>query len=168
MIYAVTEISVWAEPIPSQLFPDSQQAAMIELKTLNSAAADPGQIWDSRKNPMGLYAQVTQGRRPVYKSSVYAHVYTSDLDGYSSSLLTSIPLLDEGIAGYYIIPTTLYSYRIFVIYIFISLYETTDVTSGDGIYSGYLTTISDASWIYSVRYEIRNNGTAQIDTGSHF
>ena len=88
---------------------------MIELKTWNSAAADPGQIWDPRTNPMGLYAQVTQGRRPVHKASVYAHVYTSDMDGYSSSFLTSIPLLDEGIAGYYI-PTTLFVtyFRIFI------------------------------------------------------
>jgi len=93
-------MSVWADPIPSQLLPDPQQVPMVELKTWNSAAADPSQIWDPRVKPMGLYAQVTQGRRPVHRVSAYAHVYVSDLDGLTS-LLANISLLDEGIAGYY-------------------------------------------------------------------
>ena len=44
--------------------------------------------------------------------------------------------------------------------------HSTDVTSGDGIYSGFLTNLSTVTTIYSIRYEVDDNyGASRIDSG---
>ena len=71
-------------------------AEVIQLRTWNSAF-DNG-VLDWSQSPVGIYAQVTQNRRPVHGAQVTAAVYVTDANGLSI-LSEEIPLKDEGLAG---------------------------------------------------------------------
>ncbi|KAK4030097.1 hypothetical protein OUZ56_023054 [Daphnia magna] len=124
----VHRLDIWAEAA------DSSQ---VQVRTWNTALDN--QPLDYTKSPVGLYAQVTQDRKPVRGANVTAYVYVTD--GATSNLFTTIPLLDEGIS---------------------------DVTSGDGIYSAWLTTPSSTSHSYSVYYQAYGiNSLAVTDNGTY-
>ena len=121
-------LDVWAEAANSSL---------VQLHTWNNAT-DNSPI-DFTKTPVGLYAQLTQNRKPVRGANVAATVYASDISG-QSILVSEIPLLDEGVA---------------------------DVTSGDGIYSAWMTRPSNSSLSYSVYYRAYGvNSLAEVDNGT--
>lgn len=82
----VHRLDIWAEAA------DSSQ---VQVRTWNTALDN--QPLDYTKSPVGLYAQVTQDRKPVRGANVTAYVYVTD--GATSNLFTTIPLLDEGISG---------------------------------------------------------------------
>ncbi|EFX81284.1 hypothetical protein DAPPUDRAFT_317777 [Daphnia pulex] len=106
------------------IWAESANSSQIQLKTWNSALDRPNQQpLDFTKAPVGLYAQLTQNNKPIRGANVTAFVYVSDSGGSTSSLLAEIPLMDEGIS---------------------------DVTSGDGIYSGFMIKPSNSSFSYSV------------------
>ncbi|XP_057365444.2 calcium-activated chloride channel regulator 1-like [Daphnia carinata] len=124
----VHRLDIWAEAA------DSSQ---VQVRTWNTALDN--QPLDYTKAPVGLYAQVTQNRRPVRGVNVTAYVYVTD--GVTSNLFTTLPLLDEGIS---------------------------DMTTGDGIYPAWLTTPSYTSHSYSVYYKAYGvNSLAVIDNGTY-
>ncbi|KAI9559851.1 hypothetical protein GHT06_013858 [Daphnia sinensis] len=121
-------LDIWAEAA------DSSQ---VQVRTCNTALDN--QPLNYTKAPVGLYAQVTQDRKPVQGANVTAYVYVTD--GATSNLFTTIPLLDEGFS---------------------------DGTSGDGIYSASLTTPSYTSHSYSVYYQVYGiNSLAVTDNGMY-
>ncbi|XP_046464188.1 uncharacterized protein LOC124209980 [Daphnia pulex] len=120
------------------IWAESANSSQIQLKTWNSAL-DNQQPLDFTKAPVGLYAQLTQNNKPIRGANVTAFVYVSDSGGSTSSLLAEIPLMDEGIS---------------------------DVTSGDGIYSGFMIKPSNSSFSYSVYYRAYGvNSLAEVDNG---
>ncbi|EFX64821.1 hypothetical protein DAPPUDRAFT_117811 [Daphnia pulex] len=119
------------------IWAESANSSQIQLKTWNSALDN--QLLDFTKAPVGLYAQLTQNNKPIRGANVTAFVYVSDSGGSTSSLLAEIPLMDEGIS---------------------------DVTSGDGIYSGFMIKPSNSSFSYSVYYRAYGvNSLAEVDNG---
>ncbi|XP_046463206.1 calcium-activated chloride channel regulator 4A-like [Daphnia pulex] len=119
------------------IWAESANSSQIQLRTWNSALDN--QPLDFTKAPVGLYAQLTQDNKPIRGANVSAFVYVSDSTGSTSSLLAEIPLMDEGIS---------------------------DVTSGDGIYSGIMTKPSNSSFSYSVYYRAYGvNSLAEVDNG---
>lgn len=84
----VKRLDIWAEAF------DTSQ---IQLRTWNSALDN--QPLDFTKAPVGLYAQLTQNRKPIRGANVTAYVYVTDSTELSSTLFAQIPLLDQGISG---------------------------------------------------------------------
>ncbi|EFX69303.1 hypothetical protein DAPPUDRAFT_113753 [Daphnia pulex] len=122
------------------IWAESANSSQIQLKTWNSALDN--QLLDFTKAPVGLYAQLTQNNKPIRGANVTAFVYVSDSGGSTSSLLAEIRLMDEGISGLL------------------------DVTSGDGIYSGFMIKPSNSSFSYSVYYRAYGvNSLAEVDNG---
>lgn len=93
----VHRLDIWAEAA------DSSQ---VQVRTWNTALDN--QPLDYTKAPVGLYAQVTQDRKPVRGANVTAYVYVTD--GATSNLFTTIPLLDEGISGIHFFKISYYVY----------------------------------------------------------
>ena len=85
------------------------------------------------EGPVYIYAKLDQAGLPVVNARVVAVVEKIG----SPSSATLIELVDTG-SGY------------------------PDITSGDGIYSGYFTQFSDQPGYYSVRVEAMNNATAGV------
>ncbi|XP_057365303.1 calcium-activated chloride channel regulator 1-like isoform X2 [Daphnia carinata] len=138
--YTITfDEKIFTEPIVHRLdiWAEAADSSQVQVRTWNTALDN--QPLDYTKAPVGLYAQVTQDRRPVRGANVTAYVYVTD--GVTSNLFTTLPLLDEGIS---------------------------DVTTGDGIYSAWLTTPSYTSHSYSVYYKAYGvNSLAVIDNGTY-
>lgn len=71
-------------------------SSFVQLRTWNSAIDN--QAVDFTSGPVGLYAQLTQDRKPIIGANVIARVYAGFNNG-TSTLVVEIPLLDEGVAG---------------------------------------------------------------------
>ena len=83
-------LDIWAES-------DDASIDFIKLRTWNSATDN--QILDWRQNPIGIYAELTQNRRPISGANVEATVYVADSSG-NSIHSQEILLRDEGLAGW--------------------------------------------------------------------
>ena len=76
---------------------DDSSADFIKLRTWNSASDN--QILDWSENAIGIYAQLTQNRKPITGANIVATVYVADNNG-NSIRSQEILLKDEGLAGW--------------------------------------------------------------------
>ena len=75
---------------------DNLASDFIKLRTWNSASYN--QVLDWTRNPIGIYAELTQNRKPVTGANVVATVYVAD--DYGNSIRSQeIFLKDDGLAG---------------------------------------------------------------------
>lgn len=90
--------SMLNKPMRLDVWAENSNYSAVELKTWNSAVNNQG--LDISSAPVGLYAQLTQNKRPIRGANVVAAIYAGSNNGLSS-LVTEIRLNDEGVAGCY-------------------------------------------------------------------